>query len=131
MAQALDEETRKQVESLFHMASFQDMYAAIHRVYSDLDLGEGLADEERIREYKYVTEQFRKYLASHQDQVLAHGSDFDGMLQEMRRLMAQASEYRTTRKELVYAFLRDKWIAEATNAIAWIAEEWTKEVQGE
>ena len=111
----------------FRMLDFRSMWDVIYNEYEVKHLGSSMSDDERIPEFQYITQQLRKYISNHQDQVLDHGADFDGMLQEIESLLGNAAEYAKERKELVYNFLRDQWLIELHDGIVWLMENGEEE----
>lgn len=120
---SLTNEQREYLEQLLRMTDFSSMYDVIHAEYKHRELGIGLADEERIAEYKYIVEQLRKYIGSHVDQIRDHGADLQGMLEEIIAMISTASEIDTERKKLVYSFMRDRWLLEVYNGIVWMMDQ--------
>lgn len=110
------------VMGFFRMRDFRTMWDIIYNEYETKHLGTSLDDAEMISEFQYITQQLRKYISNHQDQILDHGADFDGMLEEVESLLSNAGEYAKERKELVYTFMRDQWLIELYDGIAWLKE---------
>ena len=119
---SLTDYQREVLESLFVTRDLRSMWDVIYNEYESKHLGECIGDDEMIAEYTYITQQLRKYVSSHQDQIMDHGADFDAMLAEVENLLNTAGEYAKERKELVYSFLRDQWLIEIYNGIVWLME---------
>ena len=76
---ALTDDQRETLISLFRMQDFNTMFMLIDQQYRQLGFRDPLTDSERIAEYKYITQQLRKYIAGRQDPILACGSNLDAM----------------------------------------------------
>ena len=120
---SLSENERHQLELLFRLQDFRTMFDLIQNEYAHVGMGETLTDEERINEFKYITQQLRKYVSKQQDVILDHGADLEGMRAEVENLISKASEYGDTRKELIYNFMRDGWLIEVYNGISYLIDE--------
>lgn len=120
---SLTNDQRDALMGFFKMRDFRTMWDIIYNEYQTKHLGDGLDDETMIAEFQYITQQLRKYISNHQDQILDHGADFDGMLKELENMIESAGEYAKERRELVYNFLRDQWIIEVHDGILWLRDE--------
>jgi len=111
------------LEASFQTPSFTDWWPEIHRQYQEFGFTDDISDATRIDEYKYVSEQLRKYIFSKQDQILSYKDDLVGMLAEVEGLMGKAKEHAPGRKGLVYVAMRDAWLrALYTNIMMMINE---------
>ena len=119
----LSDSEKNDLELLFQMKDFRSMYDIIHNEYGRFDPGDKLDDNTRIKEYTYITQQLRKYMASKHDGILSHGGDLRKMQQEVELLINKAPEYGDERKDLIYNFLRDQWLYELYNGIQTLIEE--------
>lgn len=119
----LSDNEREDLSLLFQMKDFRSMWDIIHNEYGRFDLGDKLDDNTRINEYKYITQQLRKYMASKQDSILSHGGDLESMQREVEALINRAPEYGDERKELIYNFLRDQWLMELYHGIQVLIDE--------
>lgn len=107
----------------FKLNSFSDMYLIINDMYHRYELGEGLPDEQRISEYKYINEQLRKFVSGKQDQILGFGSDLRGMAENIRIMFKTLPEYAEDRKMLIYNFVRDAWLIELLNVVMFLIDD--------
>ena len=119
---SLTDYQRDVLNSFFMMKDFRSMWDIIYNEYETKHLGKDIDDEEKILEFQYINQQLRKYMSSHQDQIMDHGADFEAMLKEIDELLGTASEYADTRRELVYSFLRDQWLIELHDGIVWLMD---------
>ena len=122
MSGSLSDFQRETIESFFHMRDFRSMWDIIYNEYEMKHLGECIGDDEMIQEFQYITQQLRKYISNHQDQIMDHGADLNGMIKEIENLLSNSTEYAKERKELVYNFLRDQWLVEIHDGIVWLME---------
>ena len=119
----LSENERVVIDSLFETQSFGNMYDVIHSIYKQKELGLDLTDEDRIAEYKYITEQLRKFISTKQDTILSANGDLELMISFVKSLAESGDEYMTERKKFVYSILRDNWIIELYNGISYLLNE--------
>lgn len=124
---ALTDDQRSVLENLFKMNDFRSMYVLIDSIYRELNFSDKLTDEERIAEYKYVTQQLRKYISQRQDPFFKCGSNLDAMSSLVGEWLAKANEYGETRKDLAYNFLRDSWILEVWNGVEYVKTMYDEE----
>lgn len=119
----LNDYQREMLMGFFQMRDFRSMWDIIYNEYELKHLSpDWMEAEELIAEFQYITQQLRKYISNHQDQILDHGADFEAMLKEIETLLSNAAEYAKERKELVYNFLRDQWLIELHDGIVWLME---------
>ena len=119
----LNDYQREMLMGFFQMRDFRSMWDIIYNEYELKHLNpDWMEAEELIAEFQYITQQLRKYISNHQDQILDHGADFEAMLKEIETLLSNAAEYAKERKELVYNFLRDQWLIELHDGIIWLME---------
>lgn len=127
----LTDEERQYVEGSFALTDFRSMFDIINNVYESLKFRDNITDSERISEYKYITQQLRKYISGRYDTIAACGSDLNMMLATVERWLADAPEYGDDRKNLVYNFLRDQWLIETYNNIKWLMDKRAEESEDE
>lgn len=127
----LTDEERQYVEGSFALTDFRSMFDIINNVYESLKFHDNITDSERISEYKYITQQLRKYISGRYDTIAACGSDLNMMLATVERWLADAPEYGDDRKNLVYNFLRDQWLIETYNNIKWLMDKRAEESEDE
>lgn len=114
---ALTDEQRQALENQFSLVDFVSMWPIIDEVYKRMGLGDLLADEERIAEYKYINEQLRKFVFKQEEPIMSHGGDLQGMFQEAVAMAEKSREYGDERKKIVYGALRDQWMGQLINLI--------------
>ena len=118
----LTDNERAIVESQFRLTDFRTMFDILNSLYEAMKFHDDLSDAERIAEYKYVTQQLRKYISGRQVAILDCGSDLDKMLLTVESWLSDAPEYGDDRKTLAYNFLRDEWILETYNMVKYLIE---------
>lgn len=123
----LTDEEREILEGSFRLTDFRSMFDIINGTYEALKFHDELTDNERIDEYKYITQQLRKYISGRQDTIMACGSDLQRMLVTVESWLSDAPEYGDDRKTLVYNFLRDSWLLELYNRIKFTMDNRTEE----
>ena len=103
-------ENREELLQLFRLPDFFEMWVVINDYYENqLAFKDEISDSERIAEYKWITQQYRKYVSKQKDVIMGHDS-YDEMSAEIEDMISKASEYGDSRKELVYNILRDTWL---------------------
>lgn len=107
----------EEIESRFELPSFISLWYPIQTRYKVMGFNDPMADEEMIEEYKYVKEQYCKYISSHQKGILDKRQDLDKMLKYVEGLISKADDVSTDRKTLVYYTMRDDWLVDLYNTI--------------
>lgn len=110
----VDETIKQRVELMFQARDFESMWFAITDEYRDLGFTDSIADQDRIDEYTWITQQLRKYMFSKQDEILGCESLGD-MIALIDVYIGKAGEYGEDRKKVVYNFMRDHWLYEIRN----------------
>lgn len=94
------------------------MWSILRAQYEVLGFSDGISDEEKIAEFKYINQQLRKYVFTLQDNVYTMVGSPDRVAAFATDKLAGASEEATTRQELVYNFVRDQWLIGLINTAA-------------
>ena len=118
--------TKEDLEMLFNMPSFYNMFIILNSKYEELNFKDKISDSERIAEYTWITQQYRKYISRQHDVILAHNK-LEDMLKEIEEMISKANEYGSNRKEIVYNAIRDEFL---TNVYR-IIEIWLTDVDDE
>jgi len=113
----LYDKTIKEIESMFLMPTLYKMWPDIQTRYMQMGFKDNLSDSEMIAEYTYILEQYRKYISSHQKEILSNRDDLEKMLEVVEVLIEKAPEKDMERKILVYNTLRDDWLIDLYNVI--------------
>ena len=108
--------TKEDLLPLFQMNSFANMWIVINNKYNLMEFKDNISDEQRISEYKWITQQLRKYISKQQNVVLKHDT-LKEMLNEIEALISKAEEYGDSRREIVYNIMRDEWLIELYHII--------------
>jgi len=115
----IDKET---LELLFNMPSFYNMFIILNSKYKELDFKDDISDSERIAEYTWITQQYRKYISRQHDTILSHDNLVD-MLKEIEDMITKANEYGSNRKEIVYNAIRDEFLTNTYRIIeVWMTD---------
>lgn len=107
----------EEIESKFELPSFINLWYPIQTRYKVMGFNDHMDDTEMIEEYKYVKEQYCKYISSHQKGILDKRQDLDKMLKYVESLISKADDVSTDRKTLVYYTMRDDWLIDLYNTI--------------
>lgn len=113
----IDNNTRDEIEvALFRMKDFEGMWLELKNMYEYLGFTDELTDEQRISEFKWITQQLRKYISTKQDKVLSCET-IEDMVAVVENYIANAEEYGSTRPMVVYNFMRDHWLYEVHDGL--------------
>lgn len=107
---------RDGVSRMFELPTVLNMWPTIQKTYAMLGFKDVLSDEKMISEYKYIVEQYRKYVSSHEKQVLKCES-ISAMAEAVEKMIKNAPEVDLDRKVLVYYQIRDSWLWNLYNYI--------------
>lgn len=110
------------LEPCFAVAGFGDSFIALNQLYSSLDFKDEISDNERIAEYKWITQQLRKYIGKQKEVILSH-KNREEILAEIENLISKTSEYGDNRKEIAYNIMRDDFLAQLHNIVELYEEE--------
>ena len=102
-------DVRDSISRLFELPTVLNMWPTIQKTYTMLGFKDVLKDEKMISEYKYIVEQFRKYVSSHEKQILKC-ENIEAMLIAVEKMIKNAPEVDLDRKVLVYYQIRDSWL---------------------
>lgn len=105
---------------LFAVADFEQAWYELNQLYSDLGFSDQLTDEQRIAEYKWITQQLRKYMGTKEQAVLSCDSIQD-MAATVEDMISKQREYGDTRQEVAYNFVRDHWLASVHSVLSQMA----------
>lgn len=102
-------DVRDSISRLFELPTVLNMWPTIQKTYTMLGFKDVLTDEKMISEYKYIVEQFRKYVSSHEKQILKC-ENIEAMSIAVEKMIKNAPEVDLDRKVLVYYQIRDSWL---------------------
>ena len=102
-------DVRDSISRLFELPTVLNMWPTIQKTYTMLGFKDVLTDEKMISEYKYIVEQFRKYVSSHEKHILKC-ENIEAMLIAVEKMIKNAPEVDLDRKVLVYYQIRDSWL---------------------
>lgn len=102
-------DVRDSISRLFELPTVLNMWPTIQKTYTMLGFKDVLTDEKMISEYKYIVEQFRKYVSSHEKQILKC-ENIEAMSMAVEKMIKNAPEVDLDRKVLVYYQIRDSWL---------------------
>lgn len=114
--------------ALFTADDFEQIWMELNQLNEALKFEDYWDDEERIKEYKYVTQQLRKYMASKRNEVLEK-TTLQDMVAYVEDLITKQREYGDTRQDILYNFMRDHWLVQLYNILSQMAaaDETTEE----
>lgn len=117
----IDQNTKElMANALFAVDDFEQVWYEVDQLHDALKLREYGDDAEKIAEYKYVTQQLRKYMASKKETVLGCDS-LEDMVSAVEMLIMKQREYGDTRQDLLYNFMRDHWLMRVHNILSQMA----------
>ena len=106
--------------SLFSADDFEQIWVELNQLHEMLGFTPYESDEAKISEYKYVTQQLRKYMASKKGAVIGCDSVQD-MVACVEDLIDKQREYGNTRADILYNFMRDHWLVQLYNVLSRMA----------
>ena len=109
-------DARDHLKSMFELPTVLNMWPTIQNAYSMLGFKDVLSDEKMISEYKYIVEQYRKYVSSHEKQVM-RCENLEEMASAVEKMIKNAPEVDLDRKVIVYYQIRDTWLWNLYNRI--------------
>ena len=123
----VDEKTRQiMTDGIFSAPDFEGMWMECRAMYENLGFRDNITDAEMILEFKYISQQLRKYIFSKQDEILSKDS-YQDMLEVVEGLIGRAKEYGDSRREIVYNFMRDHWLLSLHNILSMLMSNEEKE----
>lgn len=126
----VDEQVKQMIMLMFQARDFETMWYAIKDEYTELGFTDVIPDQERVNEYKWITQQLRKYMFTKQDRILECDSVVD-MVAMVDQLIGNADEYGDERKKVVYNFMRDHWLYELRNHLVDLVAELNRQEEDE
>lgn len=106
--------------SLFSVDNFEQVWLELNQLYDQLGFEDFWNDEDKIKEYKWITQQLRKYMASKKQEIMACNSLRD-MADKVEELIEKQNEYGDNRAEIAYNFMRDHWLVQLHNILSNVA----------
>lgn len=110
MTEQVRQDILASIEAMFYTPNYCDLYMHVNQVREMLGFDKSLIDIV-VEENKWVIEQFRKYVGSHQAPVMKH-QELPIMLEEVDTMISKADETNKAPRELLYMYLRDEWLAQ-------------------
>lgn len=116
----------------FNVPDLAQLWSRIHGYYkdmgfrmplTDMETGAVLTDNQMIDEYQWIYGQYRKFIGSHKTPWLALTDNLESMLATIKDAIEKDSKTPANRKELVYQVLRNDWLNDTWNHMAWIQEQ--------
>ena len=105
------------LDEAFDMPDFRSTWFFVDNWYKRLGFKDPIPDSDRIEEYKWITEQLRKVIFKIEDEMRELASKPEMLLQYLDNKIAKANDKATSRKELVFGFMRDEWYITTRNEI--------------
>lgn len=90
---------------------------------TDKEKGGVLTDNEMVREFQWIYGQYRKYVGTKRLPLLAMRNDLNKMLLNIQDLIDKDSETPEDRTKLVYQVMRNQWLQQLWNHVAWVIEQ--------
>lgn len=114
----VDEKTKQlMTDGIFSVPDFEGIWMECKGLYENLGFRDNITDMEMISEFKYISQQLRKYIFSKQDEILSQNT-YREMLEIVDNLIAKAKEYGDSRREIAYNFMRDHWLLSLHNILS-------------
>lgn len=106
------------LENAFTLARFPEVVVELNGRYEALGLGTSLSDDERISEYWWITQQFRKYINGKKTTLVNMKKDPAMLLRTIESFIEESSESPKDRKYFMYTMLRDEWLLSMRNLVS-------------
>lgn len=90
---------------------------------TDPDKGTVMSDNEMIKEFQWIYGQYRKYIGRKKSELLSMKDNLDKMLMNILEMIEKDSESPSNRSTIIYQSLRNKWLLDTWNHVAWIIEQ--------
>lgn len=94
---------------------------------TDKERGTPLSDNDMIEEFQWIYGQYKKYIGTKRSVLLAMKGDLQKMLANISDMIAKQSETPADRPTIVYQTLRNQWLFDTWNHVAWIIENNTRD----
>lgn len=98
---------------------------------TDKDKGTKLSDNEMIAEFQWIYSQYKKFIGTKKASLLQLKGNLPSMLATLKQLIEKSSDTPTDRPTLVYQCMRNQWLQDTWNHVAWILEQQMKEEDDE
>ena len=126
------EELKDLVEEPFKVPDLAQMWPDILRCHkemgfqfplTDKEKGTVLTDNEMVSEFQWIYGQYRKYIGTKKGPWLELRGDLGKMLANIKAAIEKDSETPADRTTLVYQTMRNQWLVNTWNHIAWVLEQ--------
>ena len=123
------------VEEPFNVPDLADVWSKILELHremgfqiplTDKDKGTILSDNEMIAEFQWIYGQYKKYIGTKRTGLLSCKYNLDEMLLNIKDLMEKSSETPVDRPTIIYQSMRNQWLIDTWNHIAWLKEQITE-----
>lgn len=118
------------IESWFDVKDFIGLWPDILNRYTSMGFTDPLTDEQRIREFSYISEQLHKYVSRKHKDFMACKDNLPMMLSKIDNALNTAREKADSRKEIVYISMRDDWLIGLYSLVSMAIEETKQERTG-
>jgi len=103
-------ELEEEITNHFILLNFEDFWHDIDTWYKNYGFTDELRDSDKIAEYKWINDQFTKYVFKHQDQLLSSSRNYKAMLDKALEQRAAKGKAIKERKDIVYYKLKNIWL---------------------
>lgn len=126
------EEFDELIEEPFKVPDLAIVWTIILNTYRDMgftvpltdkDKGTPMSDNEMIKEFQWIYGQYRKYIGTRKSILLPMKGNLDKMLVNIKSYLDKDSESPVDRPTIIYQAIRNKWLMDTLNHVAWIIEQ--------
>lgn len=130
------EEFNELIEEPFKVPDLAMVWPSILEIHKDMgfsipltdpDKGTSMSDNEMISEFQWIYGQYKKYIGTRKNMLLPMKGDLDKMLMNIQDMIEKDSETPLDRRTIVYQTLRNKWLLDTWNHVAWVVEQQKEE----
>lgn len=98
-------------EAMFHQGDIVERWYDISTVIEGFGFDDKLVDKEKIEEHRYITNQLNKFIGTKQEEILVGELDIEKGIEAVRKIISDCQDVKDTRVGIVYAFMRNEWLA--------------------
>lgn len=128
------------IEEPFKVPDLAELWPEILRHHKDMgfqipltdkEKGGVLTDNEMVNEFQWIYGQYRKFIGTKRGPWLSMKGDLIKLLANIEETIEKESETPSDRTKLVYQMLRNEWLHNIWNHVAWMIEQQLGEDDGE
>lgn len=112
-----EDECLDTIKDEFRTPDLLDCWSILLQKYETMGFTDQLTDAQRIEEFSYIVDQYRKFIGAKEKPILSYSYDLNKMLYYVEELIEKTKDKSNERKVLVYYVLRNEWLIHLRNLI--------------